>query len=110
MDERAYERTPLNPAAQLLTQAQTDIKIEIKNGVLAGAPFSVTPDYLIQCQFSTTMVRSSRSCFSLGIELKKSSPVRSSTRSTVTTKVRRSALLPLFGSTKPIIFSGGVVS
>lgn len=42
MDERAYERTPLNPAAQLLTQAQTDIKIEIKNGVLAGAPFSVT--------------------------------------------------------------------
>ena len=36
MDERAYERTPLNPAAQLLTQAQTDIKIEIKKRRACG--------------------------------------------------------------------------
>ena len=58
-----------------------------------SAPFSAMRDHLIQCQFPTVIVRSSCSCFSLGTVLKKSSPLRSSTRSTVTTKVRRSALL-----------------
>lgn len=72
--------------------------------------FPATPDYLIQCQFSTVMVRSSCSCFGCGTVLKKSSPVRSSTRSTVTTKGRRLAELPLLGSTNAIIFSGrGIV-
>lgn len=41
MDGRAYERDGLNPQASILVDAQTDIKIIVKKGVLSGAPFAV---------------------------------------------------------------------
>ena len=39
MKSEAYAYDPLNGQASVLVDAQTDIKIAIKNGVLAGAPF-----------------------------------------------------------------------
>ena len=56
--------------------------------------YKVWLPYLIQSQLSTVIVRSSSSCSGWGTLLKKSRPVISSTLSTVTVKVLRSALLP----------------
>ncbi len=41
MTSKVYATAPLNPQATIVVDAQTDIKVIIKNGVLKGAPFSV---------------------------------------------------------------------
>lgn len=41
MTSNVYAPDPLNPQATIVVDAQTDIKVIIKNGVLKGAPFSI---------------------------------------------------------------------
>ena len=41
MKIQAYAPDPLNEQASVLVDAQTDIKIAIKQGVLSGAPFLI---------------------------------------------------------------------
>ena len=53
MDGRAYDRSPLNISAMLLTEAQTDIKIKVKDGILSGLPFTAIKEPIVKIIMKT---------------------------------------------------------